>query len=88
MKPVPILLADDDNSALGCGRYWSGSKASRLWPAPASNVWTMLIGLAERFPRIAMDIAVPDLAGIDATELLRLVRGGLFIDGQKAIGQG
>lgn len=48
----------------------------------------MLIGLAERFPRIAMDIAVPNLAGIDATELLRLVRGGLFIDGQKAIGQG
>jgi hypothetical protein len=59
-----------------------------LWAALASNVWTGHIGLAERFPGIAMDIAVPNLAGIDATESLSPVRVGLFIDAQKAIGQG
>ena len=55
----------------------------------ASDVWTRLIGLAEHVPRIEMDIAVPDLNGIDATKrIVETCRGGLFIDGQKAIGQG
>ena len=65
--------ADDDHSALGCGRYWSRQQG--LWAALASNVWTGHISLAERFPGIAMDIAVPNLAEIDATESARPCSG-------------